>query len=109
MVPNPDGALKLEMFAKIGIASRERREGLVVPQAAIQQIENQPVVFVRQSDTRFERRAIRLGASGGDVVEVDERSQARRPGRRCRELLSQDRAAARADRRAVDEDRLCIV
>lgn len=70
VVPNPDGALKLDMFAKVSIPSRERRKGIVIPQAAVQQIENQPVVFVRQSDTRFERRNVQLGTTGGGSVEV---------------------------------------
>lgn len=70
IVPNPDGALKLDMFAKVSIPSRERRQGIVIPQAAVQQIENQPVVFVRQSDTRFERRNVQLGTTSGGTVEV---------------------------------------
>ena len=70
VVDNPDGALKLEMFARVTIPTRERRTGLVVPQVAVQRIEDQPVVFVRQSDTRFDRRNVRLGTAARDVVEV---------------------------------------
>lgn len=70
VVANNDGALKLDMFARIVIPTKERREGIAVPQAAVQQIESQSVVFVRQSPTRFERRDVRLGATAGDLVEI---------------------------------------
>ena len=70
VVPNPDGLLKLDMFAKISVPTNDRHEALVVPSAAVQQIDNQPVVFVRMSPTRFERRDIRTGASADGRVEV---------------------------------------
>jgi len=70
VVANPDGALKLDMFARISVPTIEEREAVVVPADAVQQVNNQPVVFVRQSATRFERRDVRLGASAGDVVEI---------------------------------------
>lgn len=70
VVENSDGALKLDMFARISVPTTEQREALVIPADAVQQIDNQPVVFVRQSGTRFERRDVTLGASAGDVMEV---------------------------------------
>lgn len=70
VIANRDGALKLDMFARISVPTTEQREAMVVPVDAVQQIDNQPVVFVRQSGTRFERRDVTLGPSAGDVVEV---------------------------------------
>jgi len=79
VVPNSDGALKLEMFVRTDIPTKDRREMLVVPTVAVQYIDNQPVVFVRQSETRFERRVVRLGTATGSVVEVLEGVKAGEP------------------------------
>ena len=70
VVANGDGALKLEMFARIAIPTNEQRQTTVVPQEAIQQVDNQAVVFVRRTATQFERRDIRLGGSAGGLIEV---------------------------------------
>lgn len=70
VVPNPDGALKLDMFTKVTVPTNDRRDALVVPVNAVQQIDNQSVVFVRMSDTRFERRDVRTGATADGRVEV---------------------------------------
>jgi cobalt-zinc-cadmium efflux system membrane fusion protein len=70
VVENRDGALKLDMFAKVRLASAEEREALVVPADAIQQVDNQAVVFVQQTPTRFERRNVQTGLRAGDLVEI---------------------------------------
>ncbi len=70
VVPNPDGVLKLDMFAKIVVPLRDRRQALTVPIDAVQQIDSQSVVFVRQSATRFQRRDVTVGAIAGDRIEV---------------------------------------
>lgn len=70
VIANPDGALKLEMFARVSVATSDSREGVVIPAAAVQQIDGDPVVFVRQTADRFVRRNVELGASAGEVVEV---------------------------------------
>lgn len=70
VVANVDGALKLDMFARVIVPTSDRRQALTVPVAAIQQIDGQHVVFVRQSPTRFERRDVRVGTTAGDRVEV---------------------------------------
>lgn len=69
-VANADTALKLAMFARISLPTVDARDGLLVPVEAVQSIDNQPVVFVRQSDTRFARRDVTLGATAGGFVEV---------------------------------------
>lgn len=70
VIDNADNALKLDMFARVNIPTNERREAVAVPAAAVQHVDNQPVVFVRQSATRFERRDVKLGATGGGLVEI---------------------------------------
>jgi cobalt-zinc-cadmium efflux system membrane fusion protein len=70
VVANPDAALKIDMFAKVTVPTGEAHAGLAVPTAAVQSINGQPVVFIRQSPTRFERRGVALGATAGDTVEV---------------------------------------
>lgn len=70
VVPNADGALKLDMFVKVKLTSREQRDALVVPGAAVQQVDGRPVVFVRRSATTFERRDVQLGVAAGELIEV---------------------------------------
>ena len=70
VVSNPDGALKLDMFAKVAVATTDSRDAIVIPATAVQQIDGQSVVFIQQTPERFVRRDIELGVSAGDVVEV---------------------------------------
>ncbi|MEO8682529.1 MAG: efflux RND transporter periplasmic adaptor subunit [Vicinamibacterales bacterium] len=70
VVANPDGALKLDMFVKVAIPTNDRRSAVVVPVAAVQTVDQQRIVFVRQSATRFERRIVQIGKTAGDLVEV---------------------------------------
>jgi cobalt-zinc-cadmium efflux system membrane fusion protein len=70
VVENRDGALKLDMFAKVTLASADERDALVVPSDAIQQVDSQAVVFVQQAPTRFERRDVQVGLRSGNLVEI---------------------------------------
>ncbi|MCC7240873.1 MAG: efflux RND transporter periplasmic adaptor subunit [Acidobacteria bacterium] len=70
VVANPGTLLKLDMFARVSIPTAEQREGLLVPVAAVQSIDNQPVVFVQQSANRFVRRDVELGMTAGELVEI---------------------------------------
>jgi cobalt-zinc-cadmium efflux system membrane fusion protein len=70
VVDNPDGALKLDMFARIRIPTGNARQAVIVPAAAVQQVDGQPVVFVRQSPTRFERRDVQTGVTAGELIEI---------------------------------------
>ncbi|HJT70785.1 MAG TPA: efflux RND transporter periplasmic adaptor subunit [Terriglobales bacterium] len=69
-VPNPGGRLKLDMFATIDIPTPAGRQAVMIPAAAVQQINDQPVLFVRANETDFQRRAVQLGAKDGDWVEA---------------------------------------
>lgn len=70
VVENRDGALKLDMFAKVALGTTEVRQSITVPADAVQLVDNQSVVFVKQSDTKFERKAVQVGRRMGDVVEI---------------------------------------
>ncbi|MBV1796381.1 efflux RND transporter periplasmic adaptor subunit [Siccirubricoccus sp. G192] len=69
-IPNADGALKVNMFAVVEIEAPLGREGLVVPDAALQRMDDQPVVFVQLAENRFARRDIRPGLRQGGLTEV---------------------------------------
>ena len=71
-VANPDGRLKLEMFATIEIPTSRRREALVIPVAAVQQLDGRSIVFVKTGDGEFRARDVRLGAEVDGRVEVTE-------------------------------------
>jgi membrane fusion protein, heavy metal efflux system len=69
-VHNPDGLLKLDMFASIQIPVPAGRAGVLIPAAAVQHVNDRPVVFVRTSATEFELRNVELGAQSDGWIEV---------------------------------------
>ena len=69
-VPNRDGRLKLQMFVTMGIPTTTARDALVVPVAAVQQIDDDTVVFVQSGDGSFEKRVVEAGAGSGGWVPV---------------------------------------
>lgn len=70
VVENKDGALKLDMFAKVMLGTREDGQALAVPADAVQQVEGQAVVFTQESATRFVRHVVQIGRRSGDLVEI---------------------------------------
>ncbi len=75
-LPNRDGVLRVNMFATVEIEAQLGREGVLVPSGALQTVDNEPVVFVALSDTRFARRNVRPGDTRGDLTEIAEGLQA---------------------------------
>lgn len=70
-VPNRDGRLKLQMFVSVAIpTSTVRKDALVVPSDAVQQIDQDTVVFVQTGDDTFEKRVIQVGVGAGRWVPV---------------------------------------
>ncbi len=67
---NPDGLLRAKMFARARVLMRSAEGVVVVPPAAIQQVENNPIVFVKLADDLYEARGIRVGAKHNGHVEV---------------------------------------
>lgn len=67
--PNPDGALKPEMYGKVTLTSTART-GLAIPDDAIIDGGKRKVVFVALGDGKFEPREIVPGVTSGERVEV---------------------------------------
>ncbi len=67
---NPNGRLRLQMFARLEIPAGAAREVVAIPREAVQQIDGEPSVFVRTGDASFERRPVRLGATTDEWAEV---------------------------------------
>ena len=70
VVQNPEGLLRLDMFARVAIPTKEQQQAIAVPVDAIQQIDGQAAVFVRESETRFKRQNVQLGLQAGNMVEI---------------------------------------
>lgn len=68
-VPNPAGGFRPGGFVTAEVASAEQPVEVLVPRGAVQQIENENVVFVRTGNG-FEKREVVLGRSDADGVEV---------------------------------------
>lgn len=69
-VANLARRLKLEMFANIAIPTTQSRSALVIPASALQQIGGKPVVFVRESPTKFEAREVETGTQWPNWTEI---------------------------------------
>ena len=70
-VPNPDHAIRHEMYADVeilGDGSDKRR--LAVPSSAVIDTGERQVVLVERGEGRFEPRNVRLGARGDGLVEI---------------------------------------
>jgi cobalt-zinc-cadmium efflux system membrane fusion protein len=78
-VPNPDGALRANMFATVDIQSPLGRDGIIVPDAALQDIDGKPVVFTAAGPGRFERHVVRLGLHSDGFTEIVEGLPANSP------------------------------
>ena len=70
-VANPGVRLKLDMFAAIELPTHFSRRGLVVPASAIQDLNGNPVVFVRKTPTGFEVRPVKTGKTLEEETEIE--------------------------------------
>jgi RND family efflux transporter MFP subunit len=72
VMPNPDGALKPGMFAKVTLAGSkgEARAGLFAPRAAVQRDGDAAIVFVPVGATEFQVRTVETGVAAGDWVQI---------------------------------------
>ncbi len=73
ILPNADGRLRPGMFATARIHANLRegsRNLLVVPRAAVQEINGQPSVFLRAGEGTFEVRMVLTARRVGDLVEI---------------------------------------
>jgi cobalt-zinc-cadmium efflux system membrane fusion protein len=70
LVGNKSGLLKLEMFATVEIPVGQTSPILAVPSSSIQQIDGRPVVFVRNSEAKFQKREIQTGVESQGYTEI---------------------------------------
>ena len=60
-IPNPDGALRVNMFASVTILSPQGGDAVMVPSESLQEVNGQSVVFIPTGDRQFAWRAVRTG------------------------------------------------
>jgi len=72
-VPNPDGRLKVDMYADVTFQTGTDQAPVVaVPSSAVIDSGSRQVVLVAKGDGRFEPRQVKLGRYGDGYVEVRE-------------------------------------
>ena len=69
-VANPDGRLKPGMFVDVEIATTALRDVLAISDEALQEMEEERIVFVALSETKFEKRVIKVGQEEHGRVQV---------------------------------------
>ncbi|CAN5405231.1 N/A [soil metagenome] len=70
VVPNPGNRIRLDMFAELEIPTTRKEVTLTVPNSAVQEIDNKPVVFVQRGPEEFEQRSVKLGSKGDRSTEI---------------------------------------
>ena len=70
VVPNKDWRLKLDMFVSVDVPTTLGRKVLAVPTAAIQQMAGKNIVFVRESEQKFQIREVQVGEAAGGLTEI---------------------------------------
>jgi Cu(I)/Ag(I) efflux system membrane fusion protein len=68
-LPNPDLALRPDMYANVQIQA-DRGERLVVPQSAVLHAGARSFVFLAKGDGRFAPQPVEVGLRSGDEVEI---------------------------------------
>jgi membrane fusion protein, copper/silver efflux system len=73
VIPNPDQVLRAAMYASVEIAvPATQGPMLAIPASSVIDSGARQVVLIDRGEGRFEPRTVRLGAQGGDWVEVVE-------------------------------------
>lgn len=71
-VPNPDGRLRLGMFADVQVSGMHATQAPVVPRTAIQTVGDRHMVYLvnPKEPGKFIEREVRLGTTGEEIVDV---------------------------------------
>ncbi len=73
VIPNPDQVLRAAMYASVEIATPAAGGAvLAIPASSVIDSGARQVVLIDRGEGRFEPRTVRIGAQGGDWVEVVE-------------------------------------
>jgi cobalt-zinc-cadmium efflux system membrane fusion protein len=69
-VDNADGRLKPGMFADVAIATTALQDVLVISDRALQNLDNEQIVFVVHDDRKFEKRIVQTGLEQRGRVQI---------------------------------------
>jgi Cu(I)/Ag(I) efflux system membrane fusion protein len=69
-LPNPDGRLKIDMYADVVFQAADEKPVVVVPTSAVIDSGTRQIVLVARGEGRFEPRVVRLGRRGDAYVEI---------------------------------------
>jgi RND family efflux transporter MFP subunit len=69
-VPNPDGTLKVGMFADLLVETNRRESTLTVPKEAVADEGGEVVVYLQRGGETFERRRVEVGIRDATHVEI---------------------------------------
>ncbi len=69
-VGNHDLRLKTDMFANIELPTKFSKQAIAVPSGALQEVEGKSVVFIRHSQTQFEKREVEKGVTVNNQTEI---------------------------------------
>jgi membrane fusion protein, copper/silver efflux system len=69
-VPNPDGRLKVDMYADVLFQTGEAQPVAAVPASAVIDSGTRQVVLIAKGEGRFEPRPVKIGVRGDGYVEV---------------------------------------
>jgi cobalt-zinc-cadmium efflux system membrane fusion protein len=69
-VPNPNGVLRANQFARASISVAAPENQVAVPRESIQRLGEQTVVFLRTGDGLYEPIQVEIGRANGSLVQV---------------------------------------
>jgi cobalt-zinc-cadmium efflux system membrane fusion protein len=69
-IPNPDGALRVNMFATVTILSPQGGDAVLVPSESLQEVNGRSVVFIPTGDRQFAWRAVRTGPAANGKTQI---------------------------------------
>ncbi|MBS1802381.1 MAG: efflux RND transporter periplasmic adaptor subunit [Acidobacteria bacterium] len=69
-VANQQLKLKTDMYANLELPTTFSKQAIAVPDSALQQVEGRNVVFIRHSNTQFEKREVEKGVTVGGQTEI---------------------------------------
>jgi membrane fusion protein, heavy metal efflux system len=69
-IPNPDGTLRVGMFADLLVETNRRQTALAVPKDAVVDEGSEVVVYLQRGGETFERRRVEVGIRDANQVEI---------------------------------------
>jgi cobalt-zinc-cadmium efflux system membrane fusion protein len=69
-VANHDLRLKTDMFANIELPTKFSKQAIAVPASALQEVGGKSVVFIRRSETQFEKCEVEKGVTVNNQTEI---------------------------------------